>query len=603
MYLSIRHKITAALFVCIIFLTLGITLFQQVLTYQQFKEHLREEVEATIQLAISQANDWFSNRMTAANLLGLGTEQVLNTSQDVQKEFVSITKNLKLETAYLAMDDGTLVTTREALGFKIVRFKKSEWYQTAKNFRKTFFIGPYLDEKAEEYLFSFGSPIFDPNRLYVKGAVCFDVKLSDLQSVLGSIVMNRVKCLELVAMRDKGVAIFVRQENMPDADFDILSSILKKGLPKSNTVLVVSKSQYVILYDQIPGTRLLVYYPVSLSRLFEPILMRTLFLVVISLLGFFLIFQFANFFIGRYVKRIEDLNEQSKSIAGGNFKTRVKKAANDEIGDLAASFNQMAQSLAVHVEAVRESTRYKERINRELELAKELQQKALPSTVPVVPGIEIAAISRPAQEVGGDYYDFLYPDQDKTGFVVADAAGKGFPGTIFMTNSRSVFRVISTNEKSPNILLRKMNDFLVGEASESGMFITLLYCVYEAKLRKITYANGGHYAPILFRPQEKKFIPLNTAGMPLGIAKDQLYEAETVQLEKGDVLVLYTDGVIESMNDKKEMFGLEKLRTLIEKNVVLTALDLTKKIEMELRKFANQTAQFDDITLMVLRVK
>ena len=211
-------------------------------------------------------------------------------------------------------------------------------------------------------------------------------------------------------------------------------------------------------------------------------------------------------------------------------------------------------------------------------------------------------MSRPAQEVGGDYYDFMYPSKDKIGFVVADAAGKGFPGTIFMTNSRSVFRVIAVDEKSPEGLLNKMNNFLAANSGESGMFITLLYCIYDVPAKELIYANGGHYAPLLFRSQNSSFLHLNSSGIPIGIVADQAYEAGKISLQSGDILVLYTDGVIEAVNSKKEMFGLDYLKQLVEQNAGQTAAALTKKIEQELRTFSEDLSQFDDITLMVMKV-
>ena len=171
-----------------------------------------------------------------------------------------------------------------------------------------------------------------------------------------------------------------------------------------------------------------------------------------------------------------------------------------------------------------------------------------------------------------------------------------------MTNSRSVFRVIAVDEKSPEGLLNKMNNFLAANSGESGMFVTLLYCIYDVPAKELTYANGGHYAPLLFRSQTKSFLDLNASGMPIGIDPDQAYEAGKIRLCSGDILVLYTDGVIEAVNAKKEMFGLGYLKKLVEKNDDLTASALTKKIEQELRNFSEDLSQFDDITLMIMKV-
>ena len=189
------------------------------------------------------------------------------------------------------------------------------------------------------------------------------------------------------------------------------------------------------------------------------------------------------------------------------------------------------------------------------------------------------------------------------GFIIADAAGKGLPGTLYMTRSRSVFKVISSEEKEPGRTLSRSNDFIAADSSsKKGMFITALYLLYDERTKQMTYSNAGHYRPLWFRNRKGAFSALTTGGSPVGIASRQEYPQETIQLSKDDLVVMYTDGVIEARAENGEMFGIERLTKLISDNSALHAHDLFATIETGLQKFIGKAPPFDDMTFIVIRV-
>ena len=219
-------------------------------------------------------------------------------------------------------------------------------------------------------------------------------------------------------------------------------------------------------------------------------------------------------------------------------------------------------------------------------------------------GLEIAADSMPAATVGGDYFDFMLGETGKIGFVVADAAGKGFPGSLFMTNSRSIFRVISAQDTTPSIALKRTNDFISAEASSAdGLFITFLYSIYEKDTKKLTYSNAGHYPPLVYSPLLNQFKSLNVGGVPLGVYPHQEFPQETVQLTPDDVVVMYTDGVLEASDKSGRMFGLNRLMSLIQREAGKTAVEILQTIEEDVSVFAAGQPLFDDMTLIVFKVK
>ncbi|GEM_PF-3065816 len=602
MYISIRHKIAATLFVSVFVLTLLMNVLGQYLNYREFKEHVRSDAEAFVTIAIGQANRWFQDNITAANLLGFQAEKFAETEAGgvLEESLLGAAKQIGLPSVYLGTDDGRFVSRAPLAKLTAENYKESEWYRTAKNERKTFFSGPSSSKDGQYYL-TFGTPIFGAQRLFVKGAVGFDVPLGDLKNAVGSIFISEVSGIEAFPIRDGKYVIFVKSKSMLDADLILFKDRIQEGLPEPGSVLTVQNHQYLSIFSAIPDTPLVIFYPVSVAELLRPLIQRALVVTGATTLGLFVIFQIVMMLMGRFVNRIQRLKEKAQDIAEGEFKTRVQKGADDEIGDLGDSFNLMAEALVRYVAELKETTRAKERLNREMELAAEIQKNALPEVIPVIDGVDINASTFPAYEVGGDYYDFIFPENGKVGFVVADAAGKGFPGTLFMTNSRSVFRVISTDEKSPEKLLNKMNDFIATN-STSGMFITVLYCIYEIKTKKMTMSNAGHYPPLIYRAKEDLFISLKSGGMPIGIMPGQVYETEEIQLISGDILALFTDGAVESMNPEKEMFELKRMEQVLRENVSKPSDEISREMAKAIKDFSKTDQPFDDTTLVVMKI-
>ncbi len=292
-------------------------------------------------------------------------------------------------------------------------------------------------------------------------------------------------------------------------------------------------------------------------------------------------------------------------VARGDLDHKLEHFSQTEFDRISLIFNKMTESLKKMMVELEKTTRENERVKRELEIATEIQQAIFPEHPPEVEGLEIEAKSVPAKEVGGDYFDFLpVAANGKMGFIIADAAGKGLPGTLYMTRSRSVFKVVSSQEGQTGETLNRSNAYIASDSSaRKGMFITVLYLLYDKKKKQMTYSNAGHYTPLWYKNSERTFSILKTGGLPVGIATEQRYEEETIQLSSKDLLVLYTDGVIEAHSEKGEMFGVERLKRLIEQNSSLGAHDLFMKIETAVKEFTANAPPFDDMTLIVIRVK
>lgn len=301
------------------------------------------------------------------------------------------------------------------------------------------------------------------------------------------------------------------------------------------------------------------------------------------------------------VNPILTLSKGAKNIGAGNLDARVKVNTGDELEALAGSFNKMAENLQAHIDELKRTTAEKERLIKELEIAKGIQQSFLPEKEPEIPGVDIAASNIPAKEVGGDFYDFIPIASDQWGLTIADVSGKGVPAALFMALSRTLVRASTTG--NPNIRdgIEKANDLICQDA-RTGMFVTLFYAILDAKKKQLKYVNAGHNPPLLLRQPSSATILLKADGIALGVMDGITLEEAEVQLEHGDLITLFTDGVTEAINEKEEQFGQQRLLELVEANRALPAKEIIRKVQEAVAAHSGGQPQFDDITLMIIKV-
>ena len=252
-----------------------------------------------------------------------------------------------------------------------------------------------------------------------------------------------------------------------------------------------------------------------------------------------------------------------------------------------------------------------QKMEKELQVAKEIQQHLLPESVPQIEGVDIAAMNLSSKEVGGDYYDFIQIDATRWGIMIADVSGKGVPAAILMATTQSTLRTqlallpaYMTDmelEYSVPLTVGKMNSFLYQE-TESHKFVTLFYGILDVEKCSFTYTNAGHNPQLLYRYQDKKEELLTAGGIMAGMMENAFFEKDTVTLNGGDVLVLYTDGVTDASNQQEDFFGEERFFQLVKENCSLSAQELIDKIYSGITDFSAGAPQFDDITMIVLKI-
>ena len=285
----------------------------------------------------------------------------------------------------------------------------------------------------------------------------------------------------------------------------------------------------------------------------------------------------------------------------------LKKIRNrDEIGKLAKAVEKMSRDMNKYIEDLTHATAEKERLGAELNVARQIQAEMLPRVFPPYknhPELELYASMTPAKEVGGDFYDFYLLDDDHFAMVVGDVSGKGVPAALFMVITKTLLKDTAEHEYNPAKVFEHVNKILC-EGNESGLFVTCWMGILTLSTGELNFANAGHNAPIIKNGGEIKY--LSTKPNLMLAAMDGIpYTNNTLKLTKGDRLFIYSDGITEATNDYNELYGEERLLSVLKsvQNNGISSRDLLDIVRNDLNDFVLDAPQFDDITMLAMTYK
>ena len=287
-----------------------------------------------------------------------------------------------------------------------------------------------------------------------------------------------------------------------------------------------------------------------------------------------------------------------------NIRTAMNRGAFDfvtkplDFKDLQVTIDRTLRNMAEWREALQSRDKLVA-LQNELEVARGMQQSILPTQFPKEPSYTVYGKMQPARNVGGDFFDLVHLSDRRLGLAVADVSDKGVPAALFMMSSRTLLKGAAIGLALPGEVLREVNDLLF-EDNEGGMFVTVLYAVYDPSSRELTYANGGHNSPLVIHADGTSALLPLTDGIALGIARDLPYKQNAVTLSPGDTIIFYTDGVTEAMNGEQEQFGLDPLSEFFRTNPPRNPEETTAAIFEAVNAFAGEAPQSDDITCLVL---
>jgi phosphoserine phosphatase RsbU/P len=256
-------------------------------------------------------------------------------------------------------------------------------------------------------------------------------------------------------------------------------------------------------------------------------------------------------------------------------------------------------ALAIQNDLLQKEMVVRERLETEVQLARQIQQTFIPETLPQFAEWELAARWKTARQVGGDFYDVFDLPNQRLGLFIADVADKGVPAALFMALTRTLVRAAVTELESPAEAMKRVNDLLIPDTRQ-GMFVTAVYAVLDMEKKELTYVNAGHNPPIWIKC-DGQVERLTRTAIALGVVTGEPVHQRTIKLETGDSLLLYTDGLTESFDTDGEFFGEERLMNAIQANLCSSASDLLDVVEKSLLYFAKDVPPADDLTMLVLR--
>ena len=353
-----------------------------------------------------------------------------------------------------------------------------------------------------------------------------------------------------------------------------------------------------------------IYNRLSPARLGEMSFGQLLIIVLIVVGLLFLFIQFVALIFGLALARsitgsIHELFVGTVQVQKGDFSHRIEVKARDQLGELANSFNTMTSRLTSLLAEMAE----KKRLEEELRIARDIQMSLLPQGPLRMPGLQMTAHCSPAREVGGDYYDFFAIDDRRVGILIADVSGKGTSAALYMAELKGLMLSLTQIHTSPRELMVAANR-IIAYNLDARSFITMTYAVLDMRARTMTYARAGH-TPLIHltgHGLSRRARILIPDGMVLGLKFDRgekfaaCLEEVTLPLTSGDLFVLFTDGISEAMNADEDLFGENRLSTLIEDHAELPFDELRERILREVRDFTGELGPHDDMTLILLKI-
>jgi len=373
----------------------------------------------------------------------------------------------------------------------------------------------------------------------------------------------------------------------------------------AGTLTVTSGLSVAELYDRISSSE------GRVGRNFGQGLLLVLFVIG----ALFLIIEFIALIAGLALARsitgsVHALFTGTERVRQGDFTHKIAVVSDDQLGELAGSFNSMTAS----IEDLLRQAAEKKRLEEELRIAHEIQMSLLPQGPLLMPGLSVTALCVPAREVGGDYYDFLPLDEHRVGVLIADVSGKGTSAALYMAELKGLILSLSQIHTSPRELLISANR-IIAQHLDARSFITMTYAVLDMRARTMTYARAGH-TPLIYVPGHDGLPMTGRArarilapdGLVLGLKIDngelfeRLLQEDTLPLRPGDLYVFFTDGISEAMNAHDDCFGENRLGQLCESHAHLPSDELRERVLREISTFVGDAPQHDDMTMILLKV-
>ncbi len=492
-------------------------------------------------------------------------------------------------------------------GTEEYNYFRRDWYTAAREAGKGIWTEPYYDDGAAEILMvSYSVPVFDNKRFC--GVVTVDLSLEDIRDEIDTLALPYGGYAFILSRLGRYIAypdpVLVMGHELESANSELYEAMTGKNIGFIKAPDPHYRKTAWIFYRPIDRTEfsVAVIYPVA--NVLKPVRRFQMLLLAIALCALGALYVMAVRVARTITDPITELADRVKSLGNLDFMSSLTiSTSNYEIWQLTVAFNKMMNALKKHIADIRSMTTEKERLAGELEVAARIQNSILPNRFPPFPDrgeIDLYAVNLPAKEMGGDFYDYFFIDDDHLGFVIADVSDKGVPAAIFMAISRTVIKSTAFRTGSPAECLTLANSLLCAE-NEECMFVTVFYGVMDIRTGKISYANAGHNPPFVIGADGVVKMLDSTGDLPLGVANDATYASRETVVGIGDHIYLYTDGVTEAANISQELFSEARLRNHLETVYDSVPSHVVMETVTGLQQFSETAEQSDDITILSIK--
>ncbi|HEY5511117.1 MAG TPA: SpoIIE family protein phosphatase [Prolixibacteraceae bacterium] len=507
-----------------------------------------------------------------------------------------------------------------SLGGENYEYFFMDWYQIPKMTQSPYWSEPYFDEGGANILMTTYSIPFYTYKKGVRnfsGVVTIDVSLEFLIQIMSNVKILETGYAFLISRNGVIITHPNKKYVMNESIFSIAKENNQPGMRdvgrkmvqgQSNFASADFKSKYkagklFINYKSLPSSHWSIGVIYPQSEMLASLRKINIILLFLVFFGLTLLSVFIIRIINKITDPLKHLAGSARLIAAGNFNVKLPEIkTRDEMEELCDSFIYMQKELAEYIVTLKDTTSAKEKIESELRIAREIQMAMIPHIFPPfpdLPQIDVFAVLKSAKEVGGDLYDFFVIDGDKFCFAIGDVSGKGVPASLFMAVTRTLVRSISDKEISPAVIVSSLNKSL-SDNNESSMFVTFFLGVLDLGTGLLHYCNAGHNPPVIIRGKGEVVMFEKTKFIPVGLFEDFEYREFSLQLEDGDKIFLYTDGVSEAENVDNKLFGDDHLLNIVRQNSTASPRELIHKMEEEIAIHVNGFTQSDDITMMTI---
>ena len=366
-------------------------------------------------------------------------------------------------------------------------------------------------------------------------------------------------------------------------------------MPKSS----VHNGEVVFVYSPIPKTNWSSYLVYSSDNFYKPVKHFQLILLSVTVFGVFLLILFVNWICKFTTNPIVKLSQVAERYGDGEFEAELPPViSNDEVGILTQAFYTMRDNLLNLLKIQKENAREEQKRASELEIATKIQSSVLPVNFPKTTHFDIYASMNPAKEVGGDFYDFFFIDENRFVFLIADVSGKGIPAALFMMNAKSLLKSNLLSGYPLDIAISKTNNEFCA-TNEAGMFLTAFIAILNTATGELEYVNAGHNPPVVKLNDKVEYLKSDT-NLVLSAMENYEYKSSKIFLKPENSILIYTDGVTEAQNAKEEFYGEERLINILN-NEIQDPQNTINSIKADIKEFSDGASQFDDITMLCLK--